>query len=104
MQPMRPRPKLRVQTYRETAAGCVQIMRDLARGKLKHNNDPSLNGAVAVATKREVRNDQGVWLWTISDPSDDITTLDAATKALRNWDQHFATKTAGGTNSPIMGD
>lgn len=104
MQPMRPRPRLRVQTYRETAAGCVQIMRDLARGKLKHNNDPALNAAVAVATKREVRNDQGVWLWTISDPTDDITTLDAATKALRNWDQHFATKTAGGTNSPIMGN
>ncbi|MDN4598852.1 hypothetical protein [Leifsonia virtsii] len=104
MQPMRPRPRLRVQTYRETAAGCVQIMRDLARGKLKHNNDPSLNAAVAVATKREVRNDKGVWLWTISDLADDITTLDAATKALRNWDQHFATKTAGGNNSPIMGN
>ncbi|MFJ3392029.1 hypothetical protein [Leifsonia aquatica] len=103
MQPMRPRPRLRVQTYRETAAGCVQIMRDLARGKLKHNNDPSLNAAVAVATKREVRNDQGVWLWTISDPTDDITTLDAATKALRNWDQHYATKTPGAV-APIMGN
>lgn len=87
---LRPRPRLRVQTYRETAAGCVQIMRDLARGKLRHQGQTGLEASVAVAGKREVRNDQGVWLWTLTDPTGDITPLVAATRALRNWDQHMA--------------
>jgi hypothetical protein len=96
-----PRPRLKVQTYSETAAGCVQIMRDLARGKLTHFDQAGLNVAVRIAAKREVRNDKGLWLWTVTDPTDDITPLDAATKALRNWDQHFARRTTGTT--PIMG-
>jgi hypothetical protein len=90
-----PKPKLRVQTYRETAAGCVQIMRDLDRGTLRHAGQNGLNAAVESAGRREVRNDQGVWLWTPTDPTADITPLDAATRALRNWDQHFATKATG---------
>lgn len=89
---MNPRPKLRIQTYRENAAGCVQVLRDLERGKLKHFDQPGLNAAAARAARREVRGDTGVWLWTVSQPGDDITPLDAATRALRNWDQHFAGK------------
>ena len=34
-----------------------------------------------------------MWLWTTISPGDDITCLDAATRALRNWDQHFAKTT-----------
>ncbi len=103
MQRLTPRPRLRLQTYRETAAGCVQFDRDLKRGKLKHFDQAGLNGAVEHAAKREVRNDQGVWLYTIDEPTADITCLMAAVRALRNWDQHFATKRAGGA-APIMGD
>lgn len=95
-----PRPKTRIQLYRETAAGCVQFMRELDRGTLKHFDQVGLNEAVACAARREVRGDQGVWLWTVTDFKDDITPLDAATKALRNWDQHYAGKTSGAT--PIM--
>lgn len=88
---LRPRPRLRMQTYRETAAGCVQFMRELQRGKLRHLDQPGLNTAVALAGRRDVRNDQGVWLFTPSDPkTDDITCLMAAVRALRNWDQHMA--------------
>ena len=86
------RAKLRIQTYRETAAGCVQIMRDIERGTLRHLDDVSLNSAVASAAKREAKNDSGVWLWTPAEFGDDITPLDAATRALRNWDQHYAAK------------
>jgi len=96
-----PRPKMQVQQFRETAAGCVQILRELERGTLRHFNQIGLSAAVDVAGKREVRNDQGVWLWTPLDPKDDITCLDAATRALRNWDQHFAGKRSSAT--PIMG-
>lgn len=85
-----PRPRFRIQTYRENAAGCVQLMRDLERGHLTHFDQVGLNDAVMRAAKREVRGDQGIWLWTVGQPSDDITCLDAATRALRNWDQHFA--------------
>jgi hypothetical protein len=95
---MRPRPRLRVLTYREIAAGCVQIMRDLERGKLHHFNQVSLNEAAGRAAKREVRGEQGVWLWGLTASGGDITTINAATMALRNWDQHFAgakSKSAG---------
>lgn len=92
-----PRPKLRIQTYRENAAGCVQLMRDLERGNLTHFDQVGLNDAVLKAAKREVRGDQGIWLWTVGQPGDDITCLDAATRALRNWDQHFANRGTGET-------
>ncbi|WP_419817009.1 hypothetical protein [Glaciibacter flavus] len=90
---LQPRPRLRVQTYREIAAGCVQFLRDLDRGTIRHFDDVGLNAAVQRAAKREVRGDSGVWLWTPAEAGDDITCLDAATRALRNWDQHFS---AGG--------
>lgn len=90
-----PKPRLRMQTYRETAAGCVQFMRDLDRGTLRHSSQNGLNAAVASAARREIRNDQGVWLWTPAEPGRDITCLDAATRALRNWDQHFAKRGTG---------
>lgn len=86
-----PRPKLRVQTYRETAAGCVTFLRDLNRGRLKHFNQAGMNTAVEGASRREVRSDQGVWLFTPGNPkTDDVTCLMAAVRALRNWDQHMA--------------
>ena len=102
MQTLKPTPRVRVQTYRENAAGCVQFLRDLERGTLKHFDQPGLNEAVSLAAKRQVRGDVGVWLWTVSQPGDDITCLDAATRALRNYDQHFAGKTTG--FQPIMGE
>ncbi|ONI63912.1 hypothetical protein ALI44B_04610 [Leifsonia sp. ALI-44-B] len=98
---MKPKPRLRVQTYREHAAGCVQIMRDLERGKLKHFGQTSLDDAVDRAAKREVRGEQGVWLWGVEASGGDITTLVAATRALRNWDQWFANKSNSTTSSII---
>jgi hypothetical protein len=96
-----PKPRLKLQTYRETAAGCVQFLRDLDRGTLRHADQVGLNAAVAVAGRRETRTDQGVWLWTPAEQGADITCLVAATRALRNWDQHFARST--GTNRSVMG-
>jgi hypothetical protein len=96
-----PKPRLRMQTYRETAAGCVQFLRDLERGTLRHADQVGLNASVAVAGRRETRTDQGVWLWTPAEQGADITCLVAATRALRNWDQHFARST--GTNRSVMG-
>lgn len=100
---LRPRPLLRVQTYSENAAGCVQLLRDLERGTIRHADQVGLNAAVEIAAKREVRgSDRGIWLWTPAVKGGDITCLDAATRALRNWDQHYAGKT--GSYRPNMGD
>jgi hypothetical protein len=99
---LRPAPRLVVQSFRDTSAGCVQILRDLERGTLRHFNQVMLNNAVAVAGKRDLRGETGgVFLWTPAVPGADITSLDAATRALRNWDQHFARST--GTNRSVMG-
>jgi hypothetical protein len=103
MASLRPKPRTRVSTYRDGASGCVQIMRDLENGKIRHFNQVGLNEAAGRAAKREVRGEQGVWLWGLTASGGDITTLVAATKALRNWDQHFASKPAG-ISTPIMGE
>ena len=92
-----------MQTYTQTAAGCIQFMRELERGNLRHSGQNGLEAAVPVAARREVRgNDRGVWLWTPAEPGADITCLDAATRALRNWDQHFARRS--GTTHTTFGD
>jgi hypothetical protein len=90
---LRPKPRLQMQTYRETAAGSIQFLRDLERGSLVHfHGQVGLDSAVEHAAKRYVGNDQNVWLFTPMERSDDITCLDAAVRALRNWDQHHDSK------------
>ncbi|MBP1326727.1 hypothetical protein JOF28_001959 [Leucobacter exalbidus] len=86
-----PRAKLQIQTWSETAAGCVTFMRELEAGTLRHYAaQGALNGAVMIAKKREIRgNDRGVWIFT-AEQQQDVTTLLAAVRALRNWDQHYA--------------
>ena len=93
---LRPRPRLRVQPYGETAAGCVQLLRDLERGTLIHfAGQVGLDTAVEQAAKRMVRNDEKVWLFTPMERTGDITCLDAAVRALANWDKHHASQSAG---------
>jgi hypothetical protein len=93
------KPRMRVQQYREHAAGCVQFMRDLERGKLRHFDQVGLNAAAECASKREVRNDSGIWLWGVVAAGGDISPIVAATRALRNWDQYFAGR---GTSSGVV--
>lgn len=99
MERLAPRPRMRLQTYGETAAGSVQILREIERGNLRHLGQPALDGAVLVAGRREIRGDTGKWLWTPTEDGGDITALVAATRALRNWDQYYArssSKTSAG--------
>ncbi len=94
-QRLSPKPRMRVQTYSETASGCIQFERELDRGTLRHFGQQGLNAAVSVATKRDVKGDRGIWLWSIGQRGDDITTLDAATRALKNWDQNHTRRSSG---------
>lgn len=97
MATLKPKPKTRVQSYRDIAVGCVQIVRDLRDGTVRHFNQAPLDVAVEGATKREVYGDKGVWLWG---GTGDITPLVAATKALRNWDQWHAKRAAAAEDRP----
>jgi hypothetical protein len=92
MQALTPKPRMVVQQFRDTSAGAIQFLRDLDRGTLRHSRQKGLDAAVAYAAKREVRGESGVWLWTPAEKGADIVCLDAATRALRNWDQNFAGK------------
>ncbi|GAA2841754.1 hypothetical protein FB468_2066 [Leucobacter komagatae] len=85
-----PRPKLQMQTWSETAAGCVTFMRELETGTLRHYaSQGALNAAALDAKKREIRgNDRGVWIFT-AEQGKDVTPLLAAVRALRNWDQYY---------------
>jgi hypothetical protein len=92
---LRPKPRIRVQTYSDTAAGCVQFLRDLERGTLVHfTGQIGLDSAVEQAAKRSMRNDDKVWLFTPMERGGDITCLDAAVRALRNWDHHYDGKSS----------
>lgn len=97
---LRPRPRLKVQTYRDHAAGCTTFLRELQLAgepatrerTIKHADQRSFTAAVAVAAKRTVRDDRGLWMWTTGPEGGDVTPLVAATRALRNWDMHYAGK------------
>lgn len=86
----RPKPRLRVQTYRDHAAGCIQLLRDLERGTIRHPRQSGLDTAVRVASRRELRGEsRGVWLWAVGPEGGDISPLVAVTRALRAWDMHY---------------
>lgn len=70
-------------------AACVQFMRELERGDLRHQGQSMLNSAVENAAKRETTGATQAWLWKAL-PGGDITPLVAATAALRNWDTNHA--------------
>lgn len=108
-QRLSPKPRLRRQTWMETAKGCVQLMRDLERGTLlisyEEDNPDPIEEAMLIAAKREVRNASGVWLFDSpknTEGSTDIAPLMAGVRALRNWDQWFSR--AQTDVKPIMGD
>ena len=101
-QRLRPKPRMRMITYRENAAGCVQILRDIDKGKLKHPEHKDFDDVIGRAAKREIKGEQGVWVWGITASGGDITVLVAATLALRNWDQYYATKSQASAG-PYMG-
>ncbi|SMQ73492.1 hypothetical protein [Agreia sp. VKM Ac-1783] len=103
MNRLRPKPRVRKQTWPELAAGCVQFMRDLENDKLRHFRQKDLTAATDKATRREVRGENGQWLWG-ADSTDDITPLIAATNALANWDKYYARAATAGPSTPIMGD
>lgn len=85
-----PKPRLRSINYNDQGAAVLALLAALERGKLKHFDQLSLNVAVNSVTKREVRTDRGVFLWKPAELDADITPVDAATLALRNWDQYYA--------------
>lgn len=82
-------PRIERMSWRELNAACVQWMRELERGTLRHQDQPPLNAAAEAAVKYEMRGQSGAWLFR-GTPGSDITPLVAAVVALRNWDLNYA--------------
>jgi len=74
------------QKWPDLTAGSIQFLRDLERGMLKHFTQQGLDTAVADASRRD-SGDVGQWTWSPMEPGRDIVCLDAASRALRNWDR-----------------
>lgn len=89
---LRPKPRLKSQPYREHAAACVAFLRELERGRLKHFGQAGLDAAARAAAKRTVRNEAGVWLWTVGAEGGDVTPIVAATRALGIFDRYLANR------------
>lgn len=82
---LRPPARMNEHRWNDITAGSIQLMRDLERGTLRHFGQLSLDLAVSVASRRD-SGDVGAWTWAPMQPAADIVCLDAATRALRQYD------------------
>jgi hypothetical protein len=87
---------LQKQQWPDISAGAIQFLRELERGKLKHFGQIGLDTAAAAASKRD-SGDTAQWTWTPMQSGTDIACLDAASRALRNWDMTLDRKPARST-------
>ena len=69
----------------EVAAACATFDRGIRDGSIRHPNDPDLDAAVEVATKRKIGD--GEFAWGRKDSAGSIAALVAATLALRAFDR-----------------
>lgn len=76
------RPQLKTLSLPDIAAGCAQLLADLGDGRAHHYRQKELDAAAGVATRRQAGNS---WVW--GRMHGDITALNAATFALRAYDQ-----------------
>lgn len=95
-----PRPRMDEQKWPDLTAGSIQFLRELERGTVKHFGQTGLDAAVAGASRRD-SGDSGQWTWTPMQPGGDIVCLDAASRALRNWDKNLDRRKA--RSSMIVG-
>ena len=79
------RPAVTTLTTSEFASSCAGLFDRIQERTLVHREDPALDAAVAVATKRGL-GDQ--WAWSRRSSAADITALVAASVAVSVWEQH----------------
>jgi hypothetical protein len=91
-------PKLEPINLAGMKVACSTLLRDITRGRVQHYDQPGLNAAVKVATKRFI-SDTG-WVWSLKQSRGDICPLVAATIALRIYDQAPA---AGHRSGMVIG-
>ena len=80
----RPFVKLLPQTTRNITTAAALTMKDIETGVFVHHNQPDLNEAARLATKRRILS---AWGFGGGDDSEDITCLEAGAMALRAYDQ-----------------
>jgi hypothetical protein len=81
---LRDAPEVRWLNLAEFTAGCGMFERGVLDDTLHHFNDPDLDAAVQVATKRNLGD--GGFGWSRARSADNITELVAATVALKGFD------------------
>lgn len=80
----RPKPRTRATTMRDIGAGCATFEKEIRNKTLRHFDQKSLNDAAAKVAKRPLG--ESAWAWGRKASGVDITTLVAATIALRVYD------------------
>jgi hypothetical protein len=83
---MRPRPRMAPQTYQQAQTAAALFMREIETGKLRHHDQDRMNAAAEVVTKRGAKVGNR-WSFGKKDPSHDISTIEAASLALRLFDE-----------------
>lgn len=84
LQRMRPRPRLEPFTTRMIATSAAGFVEAVESGRLRHYGQAELTDAVLSARRRPIN---GAWYFARRHPDEDITALQAASIALRAFDQ-----------------
>ena len=88
----RPKPHLVALSTREITSAAAQVAQDLTTRRLRFKDHPGLNEAADVATRRHIGD--ASWAWGRRRSNGDISTLVAATNALKVYD--LDTRAKGG--------
>lgn len=82
----RPAPNLKPQKWANVASAATLLLKEIEAGNLRHWNQPVLNDAIGITTKRGTPR-SNLWAFNATDPEGDITTVNAAAMALRAYDE-----------------
>lgn len=95
----RPKPKLFALGTREIVAAAATCAAEIAKNTLRHVVDPALDEAAEIATRRNIGD--GSWAWGRR-KSGDISTLVAASNALKLYDMDARTHVGAATGTRIV--
>lgn len=81
----KPKPRLEQQTTKQVVTAAALFVKEVDTGNLKHWGQASLTDSALIAKKRKIGANS--WGFGRADSNDDITTLEAASMALRVYDE-----------------
>lgn len=91
---MTPRPKLAPQGWPEVSTAAGLFVKTLDAQAIRHYDQPALNDAARLTIKRGTRGSSR-WAFGRKEPGDDITPIEAASLALRYYDDNPVKESGG---------